>query len=112
LPLDAPALVHALALTLHEAGIGRAAWRLHEAWARLRDSGVTTAGHGGDGPYVSVVKDSEFLALLGRDAAVSKRPQRPWRALKNAEIAKAGSQLPSLRVVASNLAIPTQMKGR
>ena len=112
LPLDAPALVHALALTLHEAGIGRAAWRLHEAWARLRDSGVTTAGHGGDGPYVNVVKDSEFLGLLERDSAVSKRPQPAWRALKNAPVAKSGSQLPSLRVVASNLAIPSQMKGR
>lgn len=110
--LDAPALIHALSLTLHEAGIGRAAWRLHEAWARLRDSGVTTAGHGGDGPYVSIVEDSAFLDLVERDGAVSKRPQRPWRALKNAEIANSGSQIPHLRVVASNLAIPTLMKGR
>lgn len=112
LALDAPALIHALALTLHEAGMGRAAWRLHEAWARLRDSGVTTAGHGGDGPYVNVVEDAVFCDMLARDAAVSQRPQRPWRALKNAEIAKVGSQMPHLRVVASNLAIPSQMKGR
>lgn len=110
--LDAPALIHALALTLHEAGLGRAAWRLHDAWARLRDSGVTTAGHGGDGPYVSVAGDSAFLDLLMQGAAVSKRPQRPWRALKNAEIAKAGSQFPQLRVVTSNFDNFSQMKGR
>lgn len=112
LPLDAPALIHALALSLHEAGLGRAAWRLHEAWARLRDSGVTTAGHGGDGPYVSIVEDSAFLDMLVRDAAVSKRPQRPWRVLKNAKIANSGSQFPQLRVVTSNLATPTHVKGR
>ena len=112
LAFDAPALIHALALSLHEAGIGRAAWRLHDAWARLRDSGVTTAGHGGDGPYVSMVDDKVFLDLLMQGGAVNKRPQRPWRALKNAEIANPGSQFPQLRVVTSNLANPSQMKGR
>jgi hypothetical protein len=112
LALDAPALIHALALSLHEAGLGRAAWRLHDGWARLRDSGVTTAGHGGDGPYVNVVDDSAFLDMLVRDAAASKRPQRPWRALKNAEIANPGSQIPQLRVVTSSLANSTNTKGR
>lgn len=112
LVLDAPALIHALALSLHDAGLVRAASRLHEGWARLRDSGVTTTGYGGDGPYVSVVEDNTFLEKLVSDAAVSKRPQRPWRALKNAEIANAGSQIPQLRVVTTYLATPTQMKGR
>lgn len=112
LALDAPALIHALALTLHEAGLSRAAWRLHDGWARLRDSGVTTARHGGDGPYVSVVDDSTFLDMLVRDAAASKREQRPWRALRNAENAKFGSQIPQLRVVPSHLAIPSPVKGR
>lgn len=112
LPLDAPALIHALALTLHEAGMGRAAWRLHDAWARLRDSGVTSAGRGSDAPYVTAVADAEFLALLCRDAAASKRPQAPWRALKNAEPAHCGSHSPTLRVVASTLPIPSHSKGR
>jgi hypothetical protein len=112
LALDAPALIHALALTLNEGGLNRAAWRLHEAWARLRDSGVTTKGHGGDGPYVSVVDDGVFLDMVVRDAAASRRPQRPWRAINNAEIANSGSQIPQLRVVTSNLATPTHLKGR
>ncbi len=98
-PLDAPALIHALALTLHEAGAGRAAWRLHDAWSRLRDSGVTTTGRGGDAPYAKEVRDSEFLALLGQDSAASRRPQQGWRALKFAQNAIVGSQVPGLRVV-------------
>jgi hypothetical protein len=106
LPLDAPALIHALALTLHEAGMGRAAWRLHDAWARLRDSGVTSMGRGTDAPYVSAVADDAFLTMLCRDGAVSKRPQMPWRALKNAQIANSGGHLPTLRVVASTSPFP------
>jgi hypothetical protein len=111
-PLDAPALIHALALTLHHCGAGRAAARLHEGWARLRDSGVTTFACGAEAPYAKRVDDAAFLDLLVQDAAVSKRPQTPWRALKNAEIAKAGSQTPPLRVVASNPALLPNMKGR
>jgi hypothetical protein len=100
LPLDAPALIHALALMLHAGGAGRAAWRLHEAWARLRDSGVTTPGRGGeDAPYVSVVEDAAFLAMIGRGAAVSKRPQAPWRALDDGRVAFSGTQTAPLRVV-------------
>lgn len=112
LPLDAPALIHALALSLREAGLGRAAWRLHDGWARLRDSGVTTAGRGGDGPYDSVVADGAFLDLLVRDAAVSQRQQRPWRALKIAEETNSGSKFPQLRVVTSNFPTPPHLKGR
>lgn len=100
LPLDAPALIHALALTLGAGGAGRAALRLHEAWARLRDSGVTTAGRGAeDAPYVSVVDDAAFLAMIRRDAAVSKRPQAPWRALNEEFVAFSGTQTAILRVV-------------
>lgn len=111
-PLDAPALIHALTLTLHHRGAGRAAARLHDGWARLRDSGVTTPARGGDAPYARVVDDAAFLDLLVQDAAVSKRPQTPWRAIKNAEIAKSGSQMPSLRIVASNSALLSNTKGR
>jgi hypothetical protein len=111
-PLDAPALIHALTLTLHHRGAGRAAARLHDGWARLRDSGVTNAARGADAPYAKLVDDAAFLDLLVQDAAVSKRAQAPWAALKSEEIAKSGSQMPTLRVVASNSALLSNMKGR
>lgn len=86
LPLDAPVLIQALALAFHAGGAGSAARRLHEGWARLRDSGMTTPGRGGgDAPYASEVADDAFLAMICRDAAVSKRPQPAWRALENAK---------------------------
>lgn len=100
LPLDAHALIHTLVLTLQAAGAGRQAFRLHEAWAFLRDSGVTTPGHGQSGaPYASEVADSAFIAMLCRGEAVSKRPQQKWRALQNDKNAIAGSQTASLRVI-------------
>ena len=110
--LDAPALIHALTLTLDHGGAGGAAARLHEGWARLRDSGVSTAGRGADTPYAKFVDDRAFLDLLVQDAAVSKRPQAPWRAIKYAKTAKTGSQMPPLRIVASNPALLSHMKGR
>lgn len=103
LPLDAPALIHTLALTLEAAGAGRHAARLHEAWALLRDSGVSTAGHGQSGaPYASEVTDSAFVAMLCRGDAVSKRPQQAWRALQNDKNASAGSQISHLRVISTH----------
>lgn len=105
LPLDAQGLIHALSLTLHHMGAPRAAWRLHDAWARLRDSGVTTAGRGPDAPYVSVVPDAEFLSMLQRDAAASRRPQKSWRAIENQINTPRGSQIPVLRVIPSHLSI-------
>jgi hypothetical protein len=100
LPLDAAALVQALALVLGCGGAGQAARRLYEGWARLRDSGVITRGRGAaDAPYVNAVPDETFLAMLCSDAAVSKRPQPEWRALKIAFFTNSGSQVPVLRVV-------------
>lgn len=100
LPLDAPVLVQTLALALHAGGAGSAARRLHEGWARLRDSGVTTPGRGGgDAPYASEVADSAFIGMICRDAAVSKRAQREWRALENAKISISRTPNPHLRVV-------------
>jgi hypothetical protein len=100
LPLDAAALVQALALALDRGGAGQAARRLHDGWARLRDSGVITSGRGaGDAPYVNTVADETFLAMLTSDAAVSKRTPPEWRALKIAFLSNAGSQVPLLRVV-------------
>jgi hypothetical protein len=112
LPLDAHALIHTLALTLQAVGAGRQAARLHEAWALLRDSGVTTPGHGeGGAPYASEVADSAFIAMLRRGEAVSKRPQQPWRALhggkQNDKNASAGSQTAHLRVISSQQNITT-----
>lgn len=99
IPLDAPALIHALALVLHEGGVARGAWRLYAGWAQLRDSGVTTSGRGGDAPYLTQVSDSDFITMLCKGAAVSKRDQPPWRAIKIAQTAISGSQSPLLRVV-------------
>ena len=100
LALDAHALIHALALTLKAGGAVRAAWRLHENWARLRDSGVTTATRGfADAPYTTVTPDAEFLALLMRGAAVSKRPQSGWRALNYSDVAFSRTPNATLRVV-------------
>ncbi len=101
LPLDATVLVLALALSLREAGAARAAWRLHEGWARLRDSGVAASSLGaGDAPYVNAVADSAFLALLCGGKVTSQRPQRGWLALKNAEPANSGTRTGPLRVIA------------
>lgn len=99
--LDAPTLIHALALCLHHAGSRQAARRLHEGWSRLRDSGVTTAGRGESAPYVTQVKDRDFLDMLCSASAPSQRPVRRWRALGDAERAGPGSVSAGLRVVAS-----------
>lgn len=102
LPLDATALVLALALGLDQAGARRAALRLHEAWVHLRDSGVTTAGRGvGDAPYVNVIPEAEFIALLCRPAAPARRPVQGWLALKKAsDVAIFGNRNAALRVTA------------
>lgn len=100
LALDSHALIHALALTLKAGGAVRAAWRLHDGWARLRDSGVTTAARGlADAPYVRVMPEAEFLVLLARDGGVSKRPQAAWRALHDNDVAFSRTQNATLRVV-------------
>ncbi len=112
LPLDAAALIHALALALHHGGAVRAASRLHEAWARLRDTGVTTPRCGDAAPYVKAVDDVAFIDLLCSGGAVSKRAQQPWRALETGKIADRGSQTPALRVVTTYPASPSDMKGR
>lgn len=103
--LDASVLIHALALCLHHAGSVQAARRLYEAWSRLRDSGVTVAGRGQDAPYVTQVRDSDFIAMLCHGAGVSRRPVRAWRALGCPEPVDAVRQPSGLRVVASNVAV-------
>jgi hypothetical protein len=110
--LDAPALIQSLALVLHRSGAVRAAGRLHEAWAQLRDSGLTTLGRGSDAPYVNEIRDADFIAMLCHGQSASKRPVKPWRAFGNAEIANSGSHPGALRVVASNPDSSAHWKGR
>lgn len=103
LPLDAAALVHALTLFLHSAGAAGQAARLHQAWAMLRDSGVTTAARGaGDAPYGKEVTDRTFVEMICDGGMVSKRPQPDWKALHHDKGPDAGSQKRFLRVIASN----------
>jgi len=104
LPLDAPVLIHTLALTLHASGKARAALRLHGAWAALRERGVTTPARGSDAPYATEVTDSDFIALLCSDAAPARAPGIAWRALENLPRLISGSQMPTLRVVSANFA--------
>lgn len=104
LPLDAPALIHALALTLKAAGKAEAALRLHEGWARLRGRGVTTAARGSDAPYATEVTDSDFIALLRGEIASGGAPEGVCRTLKNQPVIISGSQMPRLRVISSTIA--------
>lgn len=109
-PLDAPTLIHGLALSLRHAGCDHAAWRLHAEWARLRDSGVTTPGRGSIAPYVSQASDADFITMLVRDLASSKRPVRGWRTLGDSEQNSSRPHAANLRVVASNSPTPVQSK--
>ncbi len=101
LPLDATALVQTLALSLHHSGASRAAGRLHEAWAALQASGVTTTGRGaGDAPYVNAVADRAFIDLMVRPRTPGRSPRPTWLAINSAEIAISGTRMPALRVIA------------
>jgi hypothetical protein len=109
--LDAPVLVHSLALALHHAGHRYAARRLHDAWARLRDCGVTTPGRGSSAPYVNTVCDSDFIAMLTGGRAASKRAVPVWRAIGSAEQPDATNRPAALRLVArTSLDSPRQKR--
>jgi hypothetical protein len=81
LTFDAPVLIQTLALTLHHAGMATAARRLHEAAARLRDSGVVTASRGSPAPYVKTITDGEFIELVCAHNAGCNRAAPHWHAL-------------------------------
>jgi len=104
LPLDAPVLIQTLALTLQVAGRSRCASRLHEGWARLRASGVTTPSRGSAAPYAQELADEDLIALLCANSGETGRPVRAWQALKMQPVINSGSQIPSLRVISANLA--------
>ncbi len=80
-PLDAAVLVQALALAARHGGMGFAARRLAESWARLRDSGVTTPSRPVFAPYGKVVSDAEFIALAANHDYPAGRPVPGWKAL-------------------------------
>jgi hypothetical protein len=96
LGFDAPALVQTLALTLHHAGVRTAARRLHEAAARLRDSGVVTTSRGSSAPYVTMLDDAEFMRRLCDGSASSHRPAPHWQAL--GEVAAAATPAAPVRL--------------
>lgn len=104
LPLDAPALIHTLALALKAAGKGGAALQLHVAWAELRERGVTTAARGSDAPYATEVADAEFITLLRRDSTAARRAPVRWQALESSPRIISGSQKPTLCVISAKLA--------
>jgi hypothetical protein len=80
-PLDATLLIQSLALASHHAGMGQAAWRLHEAWARLRALGVMTPGRGSVAPYANEVSEADFIDLICSNMARSNRPAAGWKAI-------------------------------
>ncbi len=112
--LDASVLIHALALRLRHAGNDRAAFRLHEGWARLRDSGVTTATRGSSAPYVTELADAAFLDRLCQPLPATSRPLAAWRALSGTGGGMGGGTGGAaakrdnfgLRIVASNSTNP------
>jgi hypothetical protein len=81
LAFDAPVLIQTLALTLHHARMATAARRVHEAAARLRDSGVVTASRGSPAPYVKTLTDGEFIELVCAHNASGHRAAPHWQAL-------------------------------
>lgn len=81
LTFDAPVLIQTLALTLHYAGMATAAKRLHEAAARLRESGVVTASRGSPAPYVKSLSDGEFIELVCASISGGHRAAPHWHAL-------------------------------
>lgn len=106
LAFDAPVLVQTLALALHHAGMATAARRLHEAAARLRDSGVVTASHGSPAPYVKTLADGEFIELVCAATSGGHRAAPHWCALA-ASLARTTASAPlRLELVASNAPNP------
>lgn len=103
---DAPVLVQTLALTLHHAGMATAARRLHEAAARLRDSGVVTTSRGSHAPYVKTIEDAEFIELVCAAAPGGHRAAPHWQALA-ASLAGGPPVAPArLELVALNAPFP------
>lgn len=106
LPLDAPVLVQALALTLREAGMTPAALRLYESFAHVRGSGVVTPTRGSPAPYVTQVDDAQFVALVCGGAAPGRRAVPQWRALPDSPPPGTTGEAVRLRVVAFNKPSP------
>ena len=81
IPLDSTLLIHALALAAWQAGLGHSATRLHQAWGRLRMSGVATPGRPSPAPYANEVDEAAFIELVATDMAHGHRAAPDWKAL-------------------------------
>ena len=103
LPLDAPVLMQALALTLDHAGMRSAACRLHAAAARLRDSGVVTSARGSTAPYAKTVSDAELVQLVCAEMQPGHRSAPNWRALGDLPVTGTVSTPVNLNIVTSTL---------
>jgi len=101
LPLDAVVLGQALALSLRHAGKLAAAHRLHEAAARLRESGVVTAARGSPAPYVTTLDDAAFVKMLCAGPGAATRAVPSWRALGDTPASGTGGDPVRLSLVAS-----------
>lgn len=106
IPLDVHCLVQSLALALWQSGRVVAARRLYDAWARLRDTGITTPARGSAGPYASVLADRDCIAMICKGLALSRRDVPGWKALSSPMRPLRGSQTPALRVVAKGAVFP------
>ncbi|MCL9983232.1 MAG: hypothetical protein NBV60_08755 [Erythrobacter sp.] len=106
LAFDAPVLIQTLALTLHHAGMATAARRLHEAAARLRDSGVVTASRGSPAPYVKTLADGEFIELVCAPNSGGHRAAPHWHALEASLAAGTATSPRRLELVAPDALSP------
>jgi hypothetical protein len=102
LPFDAPVLVQSLAVTLHNAGMGGAARRLHDACVRLRDNGIVTPSRGSPAPYVTTRSDAEFIGLICADMGIGSRPVPQWSALGIEPAGGTSAASARLTLIASN----------
>lgn len=80
-PLDAALLVQSLALAARNGGKARAARRLTEGWARLRDRGLVTPLRGSPAPYCMQTSDAAIVAELCRQSDPAGRPVPAWMAM-------------------------------
>jgi hypothetical protein len=79
---------------------------VHEAAARLRDSGVVTASRGSSAPYVKTLEDAEYIAVVCAVTTSSQRAAPHWHALAASLAGGAAARPSRLELVASNAPSP------
>ncbi len=100
--LDATLLMQGLALFAHHAGMGFAARRIYQGWARLRDNGVVTPARGSAAPYVKQVADTDFVTLACANRIAAGRPLPEWKAISRDHGNQILRSPVSLSIVASH----------